>query len=52
MILLVLSEPWGLLSQGCAVPMFNASFFGHKIKGARFFQQFFRAAILHNLPIV
>lgn len=41
-----------LLSEGCAVCIFNASFLGHIIKGARGFQQFFGAVILYNIPIV
>lgn len=52
MTAILLCKPWDLLSQGCAVHSFNASFFGHKIKGARLFQQFVRAAIFYNLPVV
>lgn len=52
MTAILLCKPWDLLSQSCAVPSFNTSFFGHEIKGARLFQQFVRAAIFYNLPVV
>lgn len=49
---LIVRQPRNQLLELCVIHIFNAGFLGHQIEGTSVGQQFFRTAILDNLPVV
>lgn len=49
---LIVRQPRNHLLELCVVHIFNAGFLGHQIEGTPVGQQFFRTAVLNNLPAV